>query len=293
MGPVIFRARIWVSFLILVAIDPCRMGLAQDSNVRLASATNPVLKPTDTLLKESSASRHSLWPIHFTRDQFAVYSTVSMLTLEPHLEALRTLPTELAETLKIQIAATPIHIVVLSDRASLDLYAKKVLPNAPSRQALYIRHRGPGLVLTYFHKNWIQDVRHECTHALLDASGLTLPIWQDEGLAEYFETSSGQLIHHASHLKSVQQQIRFGQIVDLQTIETTEMQQGLDGKGYRDAWSIIAFLLNASTETRAKYQQYLQEQQSKQAARLLSHRIREANIHWRSQFATFFRNVRM
>jgi len=269
------------------------ISVAQDSEVRLAGATSPSKGTVAVALSDTTENGNlgANWPIRFTQDQFSVYSTVSMLTLEPHLDALRTLPSELSEALKIKVSVRPIHIVVLNDRELLDQYARKVLPNAPSRQALYIRHRGPGLVLTYFHKNWIQDVRHECTHALLDASGLSLPVWQDEGLAEYFETTGGHPIRHPSHWKSVQQQIRFGQIVDLQTMETTEMREGLDGKGYRDAWSVIAFLLNSSPETRAKYQQYLQEQQTKQAAGLVSHRIRDAHFDWRSQFVAFFRNA--
>lgn len=266
---------------------------AQESEVRLASSVSPI-PTTSTVNVDSRLAIHgsdSLWPIRFTQDQFSVYSTVSLLTLEPHLAALRTLPNELRETLQIEVADSPVHIVVLSDRESLDQYAKKILPNAPSRQALYIRHRGPGLVLTYFHKNWIRDVRHECTHALMDASGMSLPIWQDEGLAEYFETVGGKPLRHPSHLKSVQQQIRFGQIVDLQTIETTEIQEGLDGKGYRDSWSVVAFLLHSSVETRAAYHLYLKEHQTKQAAGLLSHRVRDAQIEWRSQFAAFYRNI--
>jgi hypothetical protein len=286
-----------LAFLQFLAISAvvCR---AQESEVRLASSVNPasgfsyINAETKPDSKSAMHGSDSAWPIRFTQDQFSIYSTVSLLTLEPHLAALRTLPNELRETLQIEVADSPVHIVVLSDRESLDQYAKKILPNAPSRQALYIRHRGPGLVLTYFHKNWIRDVRHECTHALMDASGMSLPVWQDEGLAEYFETVGGKPLRHPSHLKSVQQQIRFGQIVDLQTIETTEIQEGLDGKGYRDAWSVVAFLLHSSAETRAAYQLYLKEHQTKQAAGLLSHRVRDAQIDWRSQFAAFYRNTR-
>jgi hypothetical protein len=264
--------------------------LAQNNLVQLASATADV--DSAKLAADSRKGKplsESSWPVRVQMEQFVVYSTVSSLTLEPHLAGLRSLPGELKDELKVRISDSPIHVVVLSNRESLDQYALKILPDAPRRQALYIRHRGPGLVLTYFHRDWLQDVRHECTHALLDASNLALQVWQDEGLAEYFETVGKNRIQHAAHFKSIRKQVDYGQVVDLARLETAEVQEGLDGKGYRDSWSVVAFLLNSSSDSKTMFQTYLQEQQDKRAAGLLSHRVRSLKGDWRVQFTSFFK----
>ena len=146
------------------------------------------------LTATSTVSRKTLqtnrWPFELCEGQFQVHSMVSTAKLEPYLAKLNTLPSELKQSLAISVVEQPIHLVVLESRDSLDAYVKRLLPNAPSRRALYIRHRGPGLVLTYFNPAWLTDARHECTHALLDASGVKISQWLDEGLAEYFETAN-------------------------------------------------------------------------------------------------------
>ncbi len=220
--------------------------------------------------------------------QFQIHSTVSIEKLKPYLAKLYTLPNELKQSLAIAIVEQPIHIVVLEDRESLDAYVKRLLPNAPSRRAFYIRHRGPGLVLTYDNALWQTDVRHECTHALLDASGVKVPLWLDEGLAEYFETASENPLEHATHRVAVQREIRYGQVADLMQLERSDSNAIMTAKDYRDAWSITAFALNSSPQSRTAFQQYLLDLQNEQAGGFLSHRLQPSIHSWRNDFTQFF-----
>ena len=236
-----------------------------------------------------SWSQEPTWPVKHTAGQFCIHSTVPAAQFEAYLPSLYSLPAELSQTLQVSVAQELIQVVVLENREALDAYAQRIFPNAPNRGALYIRHRGPGLVLTYFHDGWICDVRHECTHALLDVSGLTLPLWQDEGLAEYFETIGENPIGHPSHLHATRSQVRYGQVVDLQKMERMEFGSGLNPKEYRDAWSIVTFLLHSSEETRSMYQQYLQDHQSKRAVGFLSYRLAPKIPSWREAFSDFYR----
>ena len=48
------------------------------------------------------------------------------------------------------------------------------------------------VVYTYSSPRLEEDLRHEATHALLRGSFGDLPLWLDEGLAEYFETDLAQ-----------------------------------------------------------------------------------------------------
>jgi hypothetical protein len=43
------------------------------------------------------------------------------------------------------------------------------------------------MVFAYRGEDFETDLRHECTHALLNAALPVVPLWLDEGLAEYFE----------------------------------------------------------------------------------------------------------
>lgn len=255
-----------------------RMLSGQESGVHITST--------------STVSRNSLrtnrWPFELCEGRFQIHSMISTAKLEPYLAKLNSLPSELEKSLAISVVEQPIHLVVLESRDSLDAYVKRLLPNAPSRRALYIRHRGPGLVLTYYNPAWLTDARHECTHALLDASGVKVPQWLDEGLAEYFETASESPLEHTTHRVSVQSQVRFGQVPDLEQLERMDSNSVMTAKDYRDAWSVTAFLLNSSLQSRNSLQVYLSDLQSERAAGFLSHRLQPGIHWWRDDFTRFF-----
>ncbi len=265
-------------FVIAFLSQNCRLLRGQESGIRLASATS-------LSNKQLSLSR---WPFELRDGQFQIHSTVPIDTLRSNLPKLNALPSDLKQSLSIAIVEQPIHIVVLENRESLDAYVKRLLPNAPSRRAFYIRHRGPGLVLTYYNALWLTDVRHECTHALLDASGVRVPQWLDEGLAEYFETVSENPLEHATHCLAVQTQLRYGQVADLMQLERSDSNAVMSAQDYRDAWSITAFALNASPQTRFAFQKYLQDLQNERAGGFLSHRLQPTIHSWREDFTRFF-----
>ena len=256
---------------------PC--GFAQESVVLLASSSK---------VSSSNQLAVSRWPFELREGQFIIHSTVPAAKLAPHLPKLCTLPNEMKQSLAISIAEQPIHLVVLESRDLLDAYVKRLLTNAPSRRALYIRHRGPGLVLTYYNPAWLTDARHECTHAVLDASGVKVPQWLDEGLAEYFETTNISLLEHATHRASVRTQIRFGQVADLERFERMDSNSTMTAKDYRDAWSVTAFLMNASEQSKNSFQVYLSDLQCERAAGFLSHRLQPPIHSWRDEYTKFF-----
>jgi hypothetical protein len=272
----------------MLALGWCSIATAQPNRPEHWVVSS---KPLTTGSSHQRQVMDAPWLTRSQWDQFEVYGTVRPALLEPKLHGLQSLPSEIQAALQIRVSDAPIHIVVLEDRAALDQYASRILADAPKRRAMYIRHRGPGLVLTYFHPDWLQDVRHECTHALLDSSGIELPLWHDEGLAEYFETDAKNPLQHQSHRKAVQSQLRFGQFVDVPTLERLSSTDELDGKGYRDAWSVVAFMLNGSLDKRTGYQTYLQELQDKSSAGYLSHRMQLQGPEFRTAFAAFFRSI--
>ncbi len=269
----------WLTLFLIASLSknsPLLFG--QESAVHLASATS-------LSSKQLSVSR---WPFESRDGQFQIHSTVPIDMLKQNLPKLNALPSELKQSLSVAIVEQPIHIVVLENRESLDSYVKRLLPHAPSRRAYYIRHRGPGLVLTYYNAFWLTDVRHECTHALLDASGVRVPQWLDEGLAEYFETVSENPLEHATHRQAVQTQMRYGQVADLMQIERSDSNAVMSAQDYRDAWSITALALNSSPQTRIAFQQYLLDLQNERAGGLLSHRLQPTIHSWREDFTRFF-----
>lgn len=257
-------------------------------------STHLIGQVSDGYLASASGTKSNLlqlnrWPFEANDGQFQIHSTVPIAQLDRFLPKLNSLPIELNQALTISVAKQPIHVVVLESRDAFEAYVKRLLPNAPSRRALYYRHRGPGLVLTYYSPAWLTDARHECTHALLDASGIRLQQWLDEGLAEYFETATGNPLEHATHRVAVQSQLRYGQIPEIENLEAIDSNSAMSAKDYRDAWSITAFLLNSSVQSKKSFQSYLVDLQNESATGLISHRLKLPNHTWRDDFDGFFR----
>ena len=69
-------------------------------------------------------------------------------------------------------------------------YIEAHYPDIPYRRALFIKEHGLAGLYAYRHADLAVDLRHECTHAMLHASLPYVPLWLDEGLAEYFEATA-------------------------------------------------------------------------------------------------------
>jgi hypothetical protein len=244
------------------------------------------------VLRNSSFSKSAVsqvWPSNWSTGDFLFHSTVHESILRKHIDRLVLLPKEIEKSLGIELRECSIRVVVLSNAHEYDRYVSLHFPKAPKRRALFLQHRGPGLVLTYFHEDWIEDARHECTHAILHANGIRLPVWLDEGLAEYFEREQIDRRIHPVHFPAVVSQLRYGQVVDLEEFE--QQDHVLDSKSYRDAWSVVAFLLHLNDESRQALQSFVQDRKTGAAAGLLSRRLSsDMRRHWRDRYVAFFKD---
>jgi hypothetical protein len=116
---------------------------------------------------------------------FVVQATFS---LEPHQRLLNELPElqrELSRTLGIPAATQPITLCLFAEAEEHKRYLAEHFPQVPYRRALFIKSDGVLGVYAYRQAELDIDLRHECTHALLHSVLSDVPLWLDEGLAEY------------------------------------------------------------------------------------------------------------
>ncbi len=251
--------------------------------------TSPVVRIVKGSKEGSETLTFARWSHQWRSGAFQIYTTVEEPLLRPLSDRLVPLKKEMEETLGISIDNQPVYLVVLSDQTEFELYLRTHFPNTPNRRALYIQNRGQGVVLTYLHSEWLIDARHECSHALLHQTGIKLPLWLDEGIAEYFENTEENPTYHPAHSPAVQTQLRYGQVVEIEELENHAYSQ-LDAKGYRDAWSVVALLLHHSDETRQSLRTYVSDLQSGAAAGLLIRRLsKETRANWREIYTVYYK----
>src|SRR5262245_2813550 len=167
-----------------------------------------------------------------------------------------------------------LHLFLFQKQPTYQAYLKQYFPQVPSRRALFIKARGPGMVFAFQGTDFETDVRHECTHALLHAWLPDVPLWLDEGLAEYFEVAREQRVGQHPHREVVEVAVRSGRLPRLEELESLQSLEDMGRDEYRDAWAWVHFMLHGPREAREELTRYLDELHAGGEPGRLSDRLR-------------------
>jgi hypothetical protein len=167
--------------------------------------------------------------------------------------------------LQLPSTNTLIQVHLFDDRQRYENFMHARYPDLPKRRAFFVAQPRsvPGtedlLVYTYWGDRIRQDLRHELTHALLHSVLKDVPLWLDEGLAEYFEVppdSQGINLHHLEQLQLVS-----GSLFkpDLTHLEELSQVQQMTPAEYREAWAWVHLMLRDRPQAKTVLTLYLQE----------------------------------
>ncbi|MEX0824935.1 MAG: hypothetical protein WD119_02150 [Pirellulaceae bacterium] len=247
-----------------------------------------VVLTSKTLDAAESTTATPRWPFETRIGVFAVHADYDVRGRQPLLDQLAGLNEELTRALQIDIQQETIHLILFRHRHSYRHYMRLHFPDIPDRQALFVRRRGPGMVFAYESSAMETDLRHETTHALLNASLPYVPLWLDEGLAEYFEVPASQRQHNNPHHRLIKLQAVVRRVPDLQSLEAVSSLNEMGSAQYRDAWAWVHFLLHESDESRQVLAGFLQELQAHSPPGSLARRVAAEIPDHKQRFLTHF-----
>src|SRR6516225_5462933 len=201
----------------------------------------------------------------FRVSQFVFWTDFELKQEQPLFKELARLPDQVSKELQLQWSNNLVQVYLFEDRDRYERFMQAKYPDLPKRRAFFVAQpRGVGaaedlLVYTYWGDRIQEDLRHELTHALLHSVLKDVPLWLDEGLAEYFEippTARGVNFRHL-------EQIRHGTTPpfkpDLTRLEQLSQVQQMTPAEYREAWAWVHLLLNDKPEAKAALVSYLQQ----------------------------------
>jgi hypothetical protein len=140
-------------------------------------------------------------------------------------------------------------IYLFEDSERYYQYMQSHFPGNPNRRAYFIGSPKELAVYTYWGDRVAEDLRHEYTHGLLHASLPHVPLWLDEGLAEYFEVPRpGDL--NSDYVPQLVAAFSTGFRGDLERLESLESVGQMQRPDYREAWAWIHYMLESSPDTR-------------------------------------------
>src|SRR5581483_2408266 len=102
-----------------------------------------------------------------------------------------------------------VQVYLFEDRERYERFMQSRYPSLPRRRAFFVAQPraigGPDdlLVYTFWGDRIQQDLRHELTHALLHSVLREVPLWLDEGLAEFFELPPERNGLNSAHVESL------------------------------------------------------------------------------------------
>lgn len=163
---------------------------------------------------------------------------------------------ELKQLVSIEANGRPIQIVLFQDQASYLRYLASAIPQARQRKAIFYRNGDVYQVYAYRSRTLITDLRHEVTHAILHQHLPFLPLWIDEGLAEYLEEPESERSVSA-RTKAARWRARVGWAPTLQSLENIPNAESMNADEYRDSWAMTYMLLNESEASRQALRDYL------------------------------------
>ncbi|MBX3438986.1 MAG: DUF1570 domain-containing protein [Planctomycetaceae bacterium] len=137
---------------------------------------------------------------------------------------------------------------------------RSTYPNLPQRRAFFIGSPAELAVYAFWGDQVRVDLRHEFTHGLLHAGLKAVPLWLDEGIAEYFEVTGNDPqrinVEHAQRLSTA---VQSGWRPDLRRLESIEDIAEMHRLDYQESWAWVHFLLHDSADTRMLLLDYLRD----------------------------------
>lgn len=191
------------------------------------------------------------------REQLVVHSNFHVPSKHRLLDELVARRTDISDRLKLPVSDEPINVYLFEDGDKFRQFMASKHPNFPDRRAFFVKNDTTLTVLAYWGDRAGEDLRHEVTHGYLHSVVPNLPLWLDEGIAEYFETPRGKHGFNSPHIYQLANAFRRGEWKpDLVRLEEIRRPELMTQEHYAESWLWVHFLLESSVEN----QRLLQDQ---------------------------------
>jgi hypothetical protein len=194
--------------------------------------------------------------------QFVFYSDTPLQPNAPLFEELSRLRDSVFYELHLPPSNTVVQVYLFDDQDRYERYMRYRYPELPKRRAFFVAHPGtPGgprelLVFTYWGDHLRQDLRHELTHALLNSVLREVPLWLDEGLAEFFELPPERDGLNSLHVDTLRKD---SVVLDLAALERLDQVPQMGRAQYQESWAWVHLMLRDSPQAKLVLLSYLQQ----------------------------------
>lgn len=208
-----------------------------------------------------SADRPSRYTVRTS--SFVVHSDIPMEASDPIVLELEDLQQQITASLQLPEQRDPVVLYLFSDEVTYRYYMQTTWSSLPPRRAYFVGTPRELAVYSFRSPRMQEDLRHEFTHGILHACLNTVPLWLDEGLAEYFEVRGTQPgAPHREHLAELQTARDEGWGPDLFQLESIQDFRYLTQRDYAQSWGWVHYMLHGDAAAREALLAYIAELRS-------------------------------
>jgi hypothetical protein len=190
------------------------------------------------------------------------------------LEELTALRSEVSRRLELPVSEEPIQVYLFETPEEFRAFFQRYFPTFPSRRAFFIETDTRLMVYAYWGDRVAEDLRHEVSHGYMHSVVPNMPLWLDEGLAEYFEVTPGTGGLNVPHLEQLARQLEAGawspDLARLARLETVASMRQLE---YAESWAWAHWLLHTTPERRELLTTYLRRLRNRETPQPLHDEI--------------------
>jgi hypothetical protein len=213
-------------------------------------------------------------------DQLVVYSNFALPKHHRMLDDLRSLRGQVIERLNLEPSNEPIHVYLFESEERFNKFLAEHHPDFPARRAFFIESDNRLAVYAQWGDRVAEDLRHEVTHGYLHSAVHDIPLWLDEGIAEYFEvpySDAGLNRPHARLLLT--RSTRDGWRPSIERLERLQSAGDMKQEDYAEAWAWVHWMLNTDPAKRELLHNYLVTLKKYGSAEPLSLTVRQVSTN--------------
>jgi hypothetical protein len=216
-------------------------------------------------------------------DQLVVLSNFSLPQQHRLFEDLRTQRGLIASTLNLNLSTEPVYVYLFSSANDFKLHALAHFPQIADRRAFFVESDTRLAVYAYWGDRVAEDLRHEVAHGYLHSTVRNLPLWLDEGLAEFFEVPVGHGGFNRPHVELLTKMRSEGWQPSLRTLEQLTDGSTMSQLEYAESWAWVHWLMQTTPERRAFLQSYLARLKEAGTIEPMSVSIRQLHLDYERQ----------
>jgi hypothetical protein len=213
----------------------------------------------------------------FVREQLIIHTDFDLPRQHRLLDEVTSLRADIASKLGVPASDEPIHVYLFESAESYGKVAQKYFPKSAPRRAFFLETDTRLNVYAQWGDSVAEDLRHETTHGYLHAAVRNMPLWLDEGIAEYFEVPRGRQGRNLPHIELLTARASNGDwSPDLGRLEQLQSAAEMTQQDYAEAWLWVHELLESTPQRQALLRSWLAEVRREGTSTPLSVRLREA-----------------